>query len=405
MTRVLIPGDELLKKARSVGQYYGFTPFVAMAAERRGTRAAPPEAGAISTVPPPPPEALDPVGVVVAGLLAQCRKMGIALPPGSPPLFLWHSNLTPGRPTPKRAVVQFHAIGTERTLAEAVIIRALMALTRDLFHSEPVVRINSMGDRETRARYVRELGTFFKRRAATLPEECLIVAKKDAFAAAELAIARECAENLPSPTEYLSDASRKRFEDLLEYLEATETPYELARDLMSRGTHWNDTCFEIVLPALPAPTEQTGLPASAAVAPRRVAWGSRYNELAKHMFGQATGAMGAVLSIETSGSGTLARIPAGRTRFVFVHIGEEAKRLSLRLAEEFKHAHLPLTQDIGIESLTEQMRLAERRDPPYLLIMGRKEALEGTVLLRDRRTQEELVLPVLGLTERLKSIA
>jgi len=390
MTHVLISGDELLKKARSVGQYYGFTSFAVMAAERRGARAAASEAGAINVV-PPPPEALDPAGVIVAGLLSQCRKLGVALPLGSQPLFLWHSNLTPGRPTPKRAFVQFHAIGTERTLAEAVVIRALMALTRDLFHSEPVVRINSMGDRETRARYLRELGTFFKRRAAMLPEECLIVAKKDAFAAAELAIARECAENLPSPTEYLSDASRKRFEELLEYLEATETPYELTRELMSRGTHWNDTCFEIVLPG------------QAGVAPRRVAWGSRYNELAKHMFGQATGAMGAVLSLETS-SGMLARATTGRARFVFVHIGEEAKRLSLRLAEEFKHAHLSLTQEIGIESLSEQMRLAEKRDPPYLLIMGRKEALEGTILLRDRRTQEELVLPVLGLTERLKSV-
>ncbi|MDP2593861.1 MAG: His/Gly/Thr/Pro-type tRNA ligase C-terminal domain-containing protein [bacterium] len=391
MTRVLISADELLKKARSVGQYYGFTPFAAMAAERRGARSATSDAGAIRVTLPSPPEALDPIGVVVASLLSQCRKMGIALPPGSQPLFLWHSNLTPGRPAPKRAFVQLHAIGTERTLAEAVIIRALMALTRDIFHSEPVVRINSMGDRETRVRYLRELGTFFKRRAATLPEECLIVAKKDAFAAAELAIARECAENLPSPTEYLSDASRKRFEELLEYLEATETPYELARDLMNRGTHWNDTCFEIVLPG------------QADVAPRQVAWGSRYNELAKHMFGQATGAMGAVLSIETSG-GMLARATTGRMRFVFVHIGEEAKRLSLQLAEEFKHAHLPLTQEVGTESLTEQMRLAERRNPPYLLIMGRKEALEGTILLRDRRTQEELVLPVEGLTERLKSV-
>src|SRR3989338_11174283 len=45
MTRVIIHGDELLKKARGVGQYYGFTPFTTMAAERRGARAATPETG------------------------------------------------------------------------------------------------------------------------------------------------------------------------------------------------------------------------------------------------------------------------------------------------------------------------------------------------------------------------
>ena len=383
MTRAVISGDELLRKARGVGQYYGFAPFTELASEARGSAGV--LRGAKAKDAPTPPEALDSTGTSVANFLVQYRNAGLA-EPLQRPVFLWHTNLAPGRPAAKRAVIQFHAIGTERTLAEAVIIRALVALARDIFHDEPVVRVNSMGDRETRARYVRELGTFFKRRAGVLPEECLMVARKDAFAAAELVIARECAENLPSPTEYLSDASRKRFEELLEYLEATDTPYELARNLLSRGTHWNDTCVEIM------------------IAGRRAAWGSRYNELAKHLFGHAVGAMGAVLSADSS-AGMLARPATPRTRFAFVHIGEEAKRLSLSLAEGFKRSHLPLTQDIGIESLTEQMRLAERRDPAYLLIMGRKEALEGTVILRDRRSQEERMLPIENLVERLKAVA
>ena len=92
-----------------------------------------------------------------------------------------------------------------------------------------------------------------------------------------------------------------------------------------------------------------------------------------------------------------------RPRFSFVHIGNEAKRLSIRLAEDFKRARISLTQDIGIESLTEQLHLAERRESPYLLIMGRKEALEGSAILRNRQTQEETVLPLIGLIDRLKT--
>jgi len=385
--RTTIPGDELLRKTRSVGQYYGFVPLATITAAARGTRT--PGEGAPSKVTAPGADVLllDPVAMSVSSFLNQCRGAGFVVP-GGRPLFIWHSNLAPGRPSPKRAVVQFHALGTERALAEAVILRALVALVRDLFHTEPSVRINSMGDRETRARYLRELNTFFKRRANTLPEECVLAARTDVFAAAELTILRECAEHLPVPTEYLSDASRKRFEDLLEYLEATETPYELARDLMSRGTHWNDTCFEI------------------SVGGKRVAWGSRYNELARRVLGQAIPAMGAVLQIESSPGGeALPSAPPERARFVFVHIGEEAKRFSIQLAEEFRRARLSLTQDIGIESLTEQMRLAEGRNPPYLLIMGRKEALEGSVILRNRQTQEETSLSVFGLSERLKAIA
>ena len=75
------------------------------------------------------------------------------------------------------------------------------------------------------------------------------------------------------------------------------------------------------------------------------------------------------------------------------------------LAEDFRKAHVSLSQDIGVESLTEQLHLAERRNSPYLLIMGRKEALEGSAILRNRATQVETILPLNGLIEHLKAVA
>lgn len=381
MMRETIPADEILSKAHAVGQYYGFTPFSALAAKTRGSsrkNSAYPEALANL--------ALDPVALTVANFLKQCQHIE-PLPSVRQPLFLWHTNIAPGRPAQKKAIVQFHALGTDRAIADAVIIRALIALIRDLFHEEPLVRINSMGDKETRARYARELGVFFKKRATGLPEECLERAKDDTFGAAELAIARECADDLPAPTEHLSDASRKRFEDLLEYLEMTDTPYELARSLISRGNAWNDTCFELV------------------VGDRRVAWGSRYSELTRHFFPSTPmNATGAVLSLASEGA-VVKNAPYARLRFSFIHIGDEAKRISIRLAEDFRKARVPLTQYIGTESLTEQLGLAERDNNPYLLIMGRKEALEGSAILRNRATQVETTLPLSNLIERLKTVA
>ncbi|MFA5997993.1 MAG: His/Gly/Thr/Pro-type tRNA ligase C-terminal domain-containing protein [Candidatus Paceibacterota bacterium] len=379
--RDTIPAEELLNKARAVGQYYGFTPLVALTVKKRGAaRANPGLPETLSAL------TLDPVAETIASFLKQCRNAECA-PTQRQPLFLWHTNIAPGRPAQKKATIQFHALGSDRALADAIVIRALIALVRDLYHEEPVVRINSMGDKETRARYARELGNFFKKRANTLPEECITCAKQDTFAAAELAILRECAEDLPAPTEHLSDASRKRFEDLLEYLEMTETPYELARTLISRGSIWNDTCFEVLAGG------------------RRVAWGSRYNDLARHFFpGAPFNATGAVLQVASEGMATAKTKPA-RLRYSFVHIGDEAKRLSIKLAEDFRKARVSLAQDIGVESLTEQLSLAERRNSPYLLIMGRKEALEGSAILRNRQTQEETILPLLGLAERLKAFA
>lgn len=381
MMRSTIPAEELVSKTRAIGQYYGFVPLSTLTAKARGSvRATSNDTDALAGL------TLDQTGETMASFLKQCRNTTFA-PTARQPLFVWHTNIAHGRPAPKKATIQFHALGADRALADAVVIRALLALTRDLFHAEPTVRINSMGDKETRARYARELANFFKKRATTLPEECVSCAKQDAFQAAELAIARECAEDLPAPTEHLSDASRKRFEDLLEYLEMTETPYELARNLISRGGVWSETCFEIMVHG------------------QRVAWGSRYSDLTRRFFPNASfPAVGAVLQIASTG-GVVKKPSVPRLRFSFIHIGDEAKRLSIRLAEDFKRAHVPITQSIGLESLTEQMHLAESHNSPYLLIMGRREALENSAILRDRQTQKEITLPLAGLAERLKSFA
>ena len=383
MTRETIPADEVLTKAHAVGQYYGFTPLSILTAEARHTASVAGEVRAPAAKANETPATLDPVAETVASFLRQCHHGGIL--PLRQPLFIWHTNIAPGRAAQKKAVVQFHAFGSDHALADVVVIRALVALVRDLYHEEPVVRVNSMGDRETRARYARELANFFKKRGGSLPEECVLRARHNVFEAAELVLLSDCADELPAPSEHLSDASRKRFEDLLEYLEMTETPYEFARTLLSRASAWNDTCFELIC------------------GDRRVAWGSRYHELTRQMLGPTMSATGAVFHVATNGS-VVKKVAAAKARFSFVHIGDEAKRISLRLAEDFRKARLPLIQNIGIQSLTEQFTLAERRNSPYLLIMGRKEALENTAILRNRATQEEYILPLEGIIEHLRAI-
>jgi len=379
MNRDAVSAEEVLKRAHAIGDYYGFVPFTTLVSARRGLpRSIPTEA---PTLPP-----LDGPGETISSFLKQCKDTGV-IPSVRQPLFVWHSNITAGRPAPKNAVVQFHAIGTDRPIADAVVIRAISALARDIIKSTPVIRINTLGDKETRARFARELGTFFKKHSALLPEECVACAKRDVFEAALLTITKECSLDLPSPTDHLSDQSRKRFEELLDYLETTDTPYELAPELLSRGMAWSETCFSVVSEG------------------KNLVWGSRYGDLARAHFKTSMPATGAVLKIETEGAKVSPIKRSPRLRFAFVHIGEEAKRESIKLAEELRHARLPLWQIIGLESLTEQMLFVEKMNPPYLLIMGRKEALEHSATLRNRATQEEVAIPLSELTARLKSFA
>ena len=76
----------------------------------------------------------------------------------------------------------------------------------------------------------------------------------------------------------------------------------------------------------------------------------------------------------------------------------------MKIADDLRRARIPLTQAIGIASLTEQMRFVETMNPPYVLIMGRKEALERSVILRERATHTETFIPLDQLIDMLKLV-
>ncbi len=379
MNTTLDPVD-VLKRAHAVGAYYGFESFSSAASKSRASAQKTAFPDGLSL------DALDPSAREVVGFLKRVKDAGLA-PAVGRPLFLWHTNAAPGRTSPKQIIIQFHAIGADRAIADAVLIRAVRSLASELGKVDSSLRINSMGDRETRARLTRELTHYFRKRAGTLPTDCSERAKDDVFAAAEMLIPLS-PENLPSSTDHLSEASRKHFEGVLEYLEATDTSYELAPHLLSRGGSWNDTCFEI----------QAG--------ERVSAWGSRYVDLAKHFFKGALSSVGAVVRVSTEARSNIAPLKERKNpRFVFVHIGDEAKRESMKMADHLRKAKIPLAQILGVESLAEQMRYAESLNPPYLLIMGRKEALERSVILRERETHSESSIPLEFLIDRLRAVA
>jgi histidyl-tRNA synthetase len=372
---------DIVKRAHAVGTYYGFAPFSSVALKRRGEGAKAPYPESVK------PELLDPVSKEIASFLKSVRDAGLA-PASTRPLFLWHTNAAPGRPSPKQVVVQFHILGVDRAIADIVLIRAVRALVGDVAKAETRLRINSMGDKETRARFSRELSSFFRKRAATLPAECLEHARTDVLKAAETLLEHEERSGLPSSTDHLSEASRKHFESVLEYLEATETPYELSPDLLTKAGMFGETCFEIIS------DENVH------------AWGSRYHDLSKQFFKSNVPSVGAVVRITTEARDVIPSVK-DRTnpRFVFVHIGDEAKRESMKMADMLRKARVPLAQAIGIESLTEQIRFADGLNPRYLIIMGRKEALERSVILRERASHTETFIPLDSLVDRLRAVA
>ena len=67
---------------------------------------------------------------------------------------------------------------------------------------------------------------------------------------------------------------------------------------------------------------------------------------------------------------------------------------ALPIIELLRSFHIPTYHFLGKDKLTAQMETVEKIKPPYLLIVGQKEALDNTVTIRnvDTRAQDTIAL-------------
>lgn len=378
-----IDPDTLLKRTHAIASYYGFSYLPHFLDERKDRKTK-------ATYPPAlDPKTLDPIAAVFAQFLRQIQEYDVQ--PNTRPRFLWHSNATPGRKAPKQLHVHFHITGVPNAIADALMVRTLRALVRDLTKEDPVVRVNSMGDADTLVRYSKELGNFFRRNITDLSPQCQTALKNDPLEALEhlLRYGDPLGYRAPSPLDYLSETSRAQLEDFLEYLEATKTDYELAPHLFDRRGNLHETTFEILTSEGP------------------LVRGGRYGNLANKFYKDGGHVVGGILRAQAKSETPCKGLPKKRLQapVVFIQLGPEAKRMSLRLLEDLREANVKLIQTVGIESLIDQMAYADRIDAPYLMIMGHKEALENSVIIRDRRTNSQNIVPIPALIDTLQKLA
>lgn len=382
-TPLTIDPDVLLRKAHAIGTYYGFRYVPDYLQEKQTQKEQRPLPNSVQK------KTLDTLTSSFVQFLHKIDQHRTV--EHETPLFLWSSNATPGRKTPKHVTVSFHILGVEQALADALMIRTVQALVHELTREPVSLRVNSLGDQDTAVRYARELTNYFKKYYADLSPQTQQLLKQDVIDALDHLLRYDDAlgTNAPSPMDYLSESSRLQLEDLLEYLEATGTQYELAPHAFERKSPLHEVCFEFRTPNGP------------------LAVGGRYTNLAKQFFPKKRGhAVVGMVRAQAKESRACKPLPKKRTQpsIVFVQVGPEAKRLSLSLIEDLRREHIKIVQTIGYESLMDQMAVADSLDAPFIMIMGQKEALEQSVIIRDRRTNSQQVVPLDNLIEYLQNI-
>lgn len=301
------------------------------------------------------------------------------------------------RNTPKAKNLHFglDIIGAPTSVAEALLIQSAYSILTEAGHSDLRIEINSIGDKGSVQRFTKEFSLFYRKNINLLPASCRQAMKKDLFCM--LSCVHDTCKNLasecPKSVNFLSEPSREHFKEVIEYLEASDMPYVINNSLVANRDYCTETIFEIR-------DEKTS---------ESLAVGCRYDGLGKKLgIKKDLAAVGVSIVIKKhSKSPKLAmKTVQGimNPNISYIQLGFEAKLKSLGIMESLRKIKIPVIHSLAKDKIGSQIASAEKNDTRFLIIVGKKEALENSVIVRDKSTRSQISVSLNDLPFYLKKI-
>lgn len=287
-------------------------------------------------------------------------------------------------------------IGEPKPIGEAVIMQIITLAIKELGVNSPVVHINSMGDKECRGEYKKKLINYYRKNLGCACKECKKIFKTNPL---KLLDCKDpgCADikiNAPQTVDSLCAPCKQHFREILEFLDTNGINYILDTNLVLDFDYYSRTVFEIR-----AGDKENGESLT-------IALGGRYDYLAK-AFGKrdAPGVGGALLVDKLAMTMQEKNIAARQKRIpkVFlIQLSSAAKQKSLGIIEMFRTANIYIAQSVSKDNLNSQLGIASRLNVPYVLIIGQKESLENSIIIRDMESGSQESVPIAKVVEMVK---
>ncbi len=327
--------------------------------------------------------------------LPSASATGPFAPPHSGTLLAWRTlTSTTGIPS---VSFELHVVGSTSAMAEALLIVVGNAIAEEAGIKERALAINNIGSSDSSNRFVRDVGLYLRKHIESISPTLRPRAAVDPLGTLVQLIERghPATPRAPQAMEYLTEEERRKFWELLEYLEVFGLPYELNAHILGSRDCWSHSLFEIS-----TTDSETG-------ARIPVSFGGRYDPLASRFARTPSSATMISITCEIRGKTRVKRevkTPQGEAQpaIYFAHLGSEARRRVLGVLENLRRASIPVHQGIWYERVAEQMAAARTLAVPYILIMGHKEAVEGTILVREVATNSQDAVPLPELPNYLK---
>lgn len=289
-------------------------------------------------------------------------------------------------------------IGESEPALDTQVIYLVHLINKDLGIADQfTIQLNTIGCRFCRPKYVEDLKNYYfgkernlcescKNRIETNPLRLLDCKEEDCQILASLA---------PKIDQYLCEECKSFHEKVCDYLDELDLKYVKNPNLVRGLDYYTKTVFEFW-------DKSSG-------AQNAIGGGGRYDGLVELLGGPPTPAVGVSVGIERliyhmKEHGV--QVPFKDNVHVFLaQLGPEAKKKSLKLLYELRDNGIKTVGALGKGSMKAQLRLADKFNADYALILGQMEVLEGNIILRDMKAgRQELIKQKNVIPELIKRV-
>lgn len=281
---------------------------------------------------------------------------------------------------------EFHQFGVEilgasSPLADVEVIVLAYRLFQKLGLKNLELRINSIGDKNCRNAYKKELISYYESQKDMLCEDCkqrlyknplrLLDCKEDNC--------KLLAKNAPVITNYLCEECHNKFEKVKSGLTALHISYVIDPGLVRGLDYYTNTAFEIQYPPLGAQSAICG--------------GGRYDKLVEEMGGPDVPGIGFAVGLERlllalEGQNLIPNCPQKSSVYI-VALGEKAEIQGLKIQGELREKGVMTYMDLQEKSLKGQMKQAGKVQSIYAVIIGENEIEQGKATVKHMQTGEQ----------------
>jgi len=280
--------------------------------------------------------------------------------------------------------------GVDNPMIDAEIISIAVNLYKILGLHGVKVKINSLGDVESRNKYRSELINYFKPHLDILCSDCKNRLEKNPLRILDCKVDSELEimKNAPKITDYLNKESLERFEKLQECLRSLEIDFEVDSNLVRGLDYYSHTVFEIQADIKGFGSQNT------------LCGGGSYNSLVSSLGGPETFGIGFGMGIErlmlALEKEEIDLLDDDRLDLYVINLLTDRSEI-LPIINDLRINGYKIETDYFDKNLKAQFKTVDRLNPRYIVVIGDDELKDNKVKVKDNETkfEEEIELDCL----------